>query len=74
MIRGRAIAVTVICVLGSASVANASWYDDYDAGVKAARAGNWQVVVDRMTKAINGNPKEDNKARTYGAIFINYHP
>jgi tetratricopeptide (TPR) repeat protein len=74
MIRARSIAVAVICVLVSAGVANASWYDDYDAGVKAARAGNWQVVVDRMTKAINGNAKEDNKARTYGAIFINYHP
>ena len=27
-----------------------------------------------MTAAINGNPKENDKARTYGAIFINYHP
>ena len=27
-----------------------------------------------MTAAINGNPKENDNARTYGAIFINYHP
>ena len=27
-----------------------------------------------MTAAIKGNPTENNKARTYGAIFINYHP
>ena len=53
---------------------SASWYDDYDEGLKAARAGNWLVVVDRMTKAINGNARESNKARTYGIIFINYHP
>ena len=73
MIRLRSFTIAVLCI-ALASVANASWYDDYDAGIKAARAGNWSVVVDRMTKAINGNGKEDNKARTYGAIFINYHP
>ena len=27
-----------------------------------------------MTSAIKGQPNENNKARTYGAIFINYHP
>jgi tetratricopeptide (TPR) repeat protein len=27
-----------------------------------------------MSSAINGNGKESDKARTYGAIFINYHP
>ena len=43
---------------------------DYDAGLNAARAGKWQVVIQRMTAAIAGNPKENDKARTYGAIFI----
>src|SRR6187399_2029157 len=74
MIRPRSLAVAIFCFVAAAGVANASWYDDYEAGVKAARAGNWSVVVDKMTKAIAGNAKEDNKARTYGAIFINYHP
>jgi tetratricopeptide (TPR) repeat protein len=27
-----------------------------------------------MSAAINGNAKENNRTRTYGAIFINYHP
>jgi tetratricopeptide (TPR) repeat protein len=27
-----------------------------------------------MTAAISANPKENDKAREYGAIFINYHP
>lgn len=57
-----------------ANTAHASWYDDYYAGVAAARSGNWNVVVARMTAAIKGNPTEKNNARTYGAIFINYHP
>ena len=55
-------------------VANASWYDDYEAGLAAVRKGDWKTAADRMTKAIAGNPNENNKARTYGAIFINYHP
>jgi len=57
-----------------AGIALASWYDDYDDGLNAARKGQWQVVVQKMSAAIKGNPKEDNHARTYGAIFINYHP
>ena len=58
----------------AATAAFASWYDDYDAGINAANKGQWQTVIQKMTAAINGNPKENDKARTYGAIFINYHP
>ncbi len=70
---------TRICTIGlalllAASAALASWYDDYDAGLAAARRGQWASVIQKMTAAINGNPKENDKARTYGAIFINYHP
>jgi tetratricopeptide (TPR) repeat protein len=63
-----------LVVLLAATAAFASWYDDYDDGLKAARNGQWSVVIQKMTAAINGNPKENDKARTYGAIFINYHP
>ena len=73
MTRVRTIAVAVL-LLSLATAAHASWYDDYDAGLAAARAGNWNVVVQKMTAAIKGNGNENNKARTYGAIFINYHP
>ncbi|MEA2568250.1 MAG: hypothetical protein QOI24_251 [Acidobacteriota bacterium] len=64
----------VVAMLLTASIAAASWYDDYDAGVNAAKSGNWQVVLSKMSSAIKGNAKESDKARTYGAIFINYHP
>jgi tetratricopeptide (TPR) repeat protein len=67
----RAIAVFALFF---ATAAFASWYDDYDAGLNAARAGKWQAVIQKMTAAIAGNPKENDKARTYGAIFISYHP
>ncbi|MBV8517575.1 MAG: hypothetical protein JO197_09260 [Acidobacteria bacterium] len=60
--------------LAVAGAAQASWYDDYDAGIAAARKGNWSVAQQKMSAAIKGNATESNKARTYGAIFINYHP
>ena len=64
----------LLLTLAVASTAHASWYDDYDDGIAAARSGNWSVVASKMSAAIKGNPTESNKARTYGAIFINYHP
>jgi tetratricopeptide (TPR) repeat protein len=63
-----------LALLLAANAALASWYDDYEAGTNAAKSGQWSAVIQKMTSAINGNPKENDKARTYGAIFINYHP
>jgi tetratricopeptide (TPR) repeat protein len=70
---------TRICTIGlalllAATAALASWYDDYDAGLTAARNGQWTTVIQKMSAAIKGNAKESDKARTYGAIFISYHP
>ena len=73
MNRARTLAAFLL-TLALASTAQASWYDDYDAGLAAARSGNWNAVVAKMTAAIKGNPKEGDRTRTYGAIFINYHP
>ena len=67
----RTIAVLAFFV---ATAALASWYDDYEQGVDAARAGKWQAVIQKMTAAIAGQPKENDKARSYGTIFVNYHP
>jgi tetratricopeptide (TPR) repeat protein len=69
----RSVTIGLVFLL-AATAAFASWYDDYDDGLKAARNGQWSTVIQKMTAAINGNSKENDKARTYGAIFINYHP
>ncbi|HEV7427668.1 MAG TPA: tetratricopeptide repeat protein [Thermoanaerobaculia bacterium] len=63
-----------LAVFLAASAAFASWYDDYDDGLKAARNGQWSVVIQKMTAAIKSNRTENDKAREYGTIFINYHP
>ncbi len=70
---------TRTCTIGlslllAASAALASWYDDYDAGVAAARNGQWATVIQKMSAAIKANGRENDKAREYGTIFINYHP
>lgn len=73
----RSVRVSVtaaICVLALAGVASASWYDDYNDGLAAVRAGNWSVAASKMSAAIAARPKEGNKERAYGTIFINYHP
>jgi tetratricopeptide (TPR) repeat protein len=66
--------LALVLTVAFTAAAQASWYDDYDAGLAAARAGNWSTVALKMSAAIKEQPKENNKARTYGAIFINYHP
>ena len=57
-----------------ATAASASWYDDYDAGIAAVGKGQWAVVIQKMTAAINAHPNESDHEREYGAIFISYHP
>ena len=74
MTRVRIIGIAALSIVLAAGTAFASWYDDYEAGLAAAQKGQWQNVVQKMSAAIKGNPKEDNKAREYGTIFINYHP
>ena len=74
MSRAKFFAVALLVLLLPAGAAMASWYDDYDQGVAAVRRGDWGTVISKMSSAIKGNAKEANSARTYGAIFINYHP
>jgi tetratricopeptide (TPR) repeat protein len=75
MIPVRRLPITVLLVFAlAAGTALASWYDDYDAGIAAANKGQWAVVIQKMSAAISGHPKEGDKERTYGAIFITYHP
>jgi tetratricopeptide (TPR) repeat protein len=69
----RTLAVAIL-TFALATVAQASWYDDYDAGLAAIKSGNWNVAVQKMSAAIKGNPKEGTRVRTYGTIMISYHP
>jgi len=74
MSRAKLLTIAFLAFLLPAGAAMASWYDDYDAGLAAARKGQWSVVAQKMTAAINAHPKEGDKERTYGAIFIPYKP
>jgi tetratricopeptide (TPR) repeat protein len=70
----RILTVGFVLLLAVSTAFAASWYDEYEAGLAAAKSGQWSVVIQKMTAAIKGNPKENDKAREYGTIFINYHP
>ncbi len=70
----RIIPAVLITMFLATGVAYASWYDDYDAGIAAVRAGNWNAVVQKMSAAIKGNGSENNRARSYGMNYVNYHP
>jgi hypothetical protein len=67
-------AIVAFLLFTAAAPLLADWYDDYLAGTKAAQKGQWHVVVDKMSSAIGSKPKEDDKARPYGNIFVKYHP
>lgn len=50
------------------------WFDDYEAGVKAAKAGKWSTVIEKMNASIRVKSQENPRERAYGNIFINYRP
>lgn len=74
MTRARLPIAFAFAVLLFAGSARAEWFDDYDAGLKAAKNGQWDTVVAKMSAAIAKKPKEGDKERTYGVSFIAYHP
>ena len=71
----RKLAVALLAVWLAAGVAAAAeWYDNYDEGIAAVRKGQWQTVVQKMSAAIGAKSQENDKLRTYGTQFYNYHP
>lgn len=74
MTRARLSFAFAIAVLLFASSASAEWFDDYNAGIAAAKKEQWDTVVAKMSAAIAKKPKEGEKERTYGVQFIAYHP
>lgn len=69
----RRSALTIVLLLFSATPLFAQ-YDEYEAGLKAARNENWSVVVSKMSEALAKKPGEDTNWRPYGNQFVKYHP
>jgi len=71
----RILASALLLVLLGSGVAHAKeFYESYDDGLKAVESKQWNEVIARMTEAINKNPKENKRERSYGANFFPYHP
>lgn len=50
------------------------WYVNYQAGLEAVDASNWQLASQYFQEAIRIKNDETNKLRAFGAIFIEYFP
>jgi tetratricopeptide (TPR) repeat protein len=50
------------------------YYEFYEEGLAAVRNKQWSVVIEKMNAAINIEPNENKRARSYGANFFAYHP
>jgi|GEM_PF-494030 len=75
MNRARTSILFVILLLSLAPATFAKeFYESYDDGIKAVKAKNWDVVIQKMTEAIAANGNENNRARSYGTNFFPYHP
>ena len=74
MIRRAVVLVAVLLSSALELQAAKAFFDHYEDGLKAARAEKWNEVVQHMSAAIAMEPKEQARARTYGAGFIAYHP
>ena len=44
MIWRRPLLVAVFCMIAGSGVAMALWYDDYEAGIRAVRSGQWATA------------------------------
>lgn len=58
----------------SASAQKPQWYVNYQAGLEAVDAANWQLASEYFQEAIRMKNDETNKLRAFGAIFIEYFP
>ncbi|MGA7614039.1 MAG: tetratricopeptide repeat protein [Thermoanaerobaculia bacterium] len=71
----RAVPIFFVILLAvSSAFAADTFYDAYDAGLNAVKQKDWSTAISKMSEAIAKNPKENDRTRTYGNIFISYHP
>ncbi len=73
VLRSAVLLLILSTMMARVAAAQAA-YELYEDGVKAASSGNWSQVVSKMSAAIAKKPGESKNLKTYGTIFIAYHP
>ena len=72
------IQLSIILMLGillcSNLFAGKEWYKSYEKGLDAMEKGEYEAAATFFREAIKGNPKDNEKIRTYGMHFIEYYP
>jgi len=72
-VRHVIVALLAIVLFATPAVAK-EYYEFYEDGLKAVDKKDWNSVISLMTEAINKEPEENKRARSYGANFFAYHP
>ncbi len=70
----RVAGLALLFLLTAANGSAKTYYEAYEEGLAAAKKRSWSVVVEKMSEAIRGKSSENARERTYGNIFIKYHP
>jgi len=75
VLRTRVLGVFASAVLFCGPVLHAAqWYESYEKGLTAVRAGRWQEAIQFLSDAIRDNPEEKANAATYGPNSVDYFP
>jgi tetratricopeptide (TPR) repeat protein len=72
-VRKSILALLAFFVLATPVLAK-EYYEFYEDGLKAMAKKDYATVISLMTEAINREPEENKRARSYGANFFAYHP
>lgn len=64
----------MLLILVTPVASGKEFHESYEEGVKAARGGDWNTVIQKMTEAISKKPAEGRKVKFYGVVFKPYFP
>jgi len=64
----------MLLILVTPVASGKEFHESYEEGVKAARGGDWNTVIQKMTEAISKKPGEGKKVKFYGVVFRPYFP
>lgn len=64
----------MLFILAADAASAKEFHESYEEGLKAARGGDWNGVIQKMTEAIAKKPAEGKKVKFYGVVFRPYFP
>ena len=66
--------VLILLLLFTSALLHAQWYDSYEKGREAVKAGQWQKALTHLNEALNDEADSKARKRTYSLQYIDYFP